>query len=353
MSFYTWTCLVSGERGHFPVHRGVPGFVLGCSLIPVNLCCMDIIYAWKCFIVQDASEAIKAKVAKSLSRFPTVVQQKAGQRASKVTTPDRIAKQVSPRLIRQLSERMKKKGVTVDIKEIFQDGFYLVFEICVRHVDSFILANGFSGISGFIQWFISGMGHDVQKMIEEDYRKYLIGSGRHSRSACPFFLGYTNAFCFFLFLFKSQDRFLGHFNVNYHPFWLMKWGKRKSSLRRRFILIRRHKMNILKPRKRNRMEQSQDRTGKTTRSDDHFFWGNDWNVVVQVIPVFSNAICQKQWCRGMLTQVFHLLLDVDSSSWSSTKQTHTRKSLVCGRGREGSTLWTIFFERFQSRSWIS
>jgi hypothetical protein len=125
-----------------------------------------------CVLVQDASEAIKAKVAKRLSRLPEVVQKKAGHRASKMTGPKKIAQHVSPKLIQQLSESMKTRGVTVDMKEIFQDGLYLVFRIRVVHVNPVILANGYSGLSRFVQWFISSMGHDLKKTIEEEYRKW-------------------------------------------------------------------------------------------------------------------------------------------------------------------------------------
>ena len=140
---------------------------------PISMDCIANFINFLCCacLVQDASEAIKAKVAKSLSRLPAVVQKKAGHRASKMTAPNRIAQLVSPRLIRQLSERMKEKGVTVEIKEIFQDGFYIVFRLRVVHVNPVILANEYSGLAGFVQWFLSGMGHEFKKTIEEQYRK--------------------------------------------------------------------------------------------------------------------------------------------------------------------------------------
>lgn len=66
---------------------------------------------------------------------------------------------------------MKLKGVTVDMKEIFQDGPYLVFRLRVVHVNSVMLAEEFTAMSGFVKWFISSMGENFQKVIEEEYRK--------------------------------------------------------------------------------------------------------------------------------------------------------------------------------------
>lgn len=88
-----------------------------------------------------------------------------------MTAPKRIAQQASPILIQQLPESMREKGVTVEMKEIYQEGAYLVFRIRVVHVDPVILAKAYAALSGVVHWVLTSMGEKFQKSIEEDYCK--------------------------------------------------------------------------------------------------------------------------------------------------------------------------------------
>lgn len=122
-------------------------------------------------LVEDGTEAVKAKVAKRLKMLPVNVQNKAAKTASELTTPKRLAKQVSPELLRRVPARLKQKGVTVDMEEIFREGPYIVFQLRVLHVDSVILAEDLMGCSTIVRWLVGSVGQGLQRTMEEEYCK--------------------------------------------------------------------------------------------------------------------------------------------------------------------------------------
>lgn len=127
--------------------------------------------------MKDGSAAVKAKVERGLSKLPRPIKNQAALRASELTTPGMIAQYLSNRMIAKLPRKMKKKGLTVKVEQLFREGPYVVLELDVLHVDPVLLTagkgsvEGGDGFSGFVQWFIGRMGEGFQRTIEEDYRE--------------------------------------------------------------------------------------------------------------------------------------------------------------------------------------
>jgi hypothetical protein len=94
-------------------------------------------------LVRDASLAIQAKVSKKVAEkmgnFPGPMKDKASQRlaevASKRITPSKVASQLGGKLMKKMPKKMKQKGLTVEIKQVFCEGPYVVLELQVQHVD--------------------------------------------------------------------------------------------------------------------------------------------------------------------------------------------------------------------------
>lgn len=119
--------------------------------------------------IQDGTEAVKAKVAKRLKLLPVPVQNTAARTASELTTPKMLAKQVSLELLRKVPACLKKKGITVDMEEIFREGPYILFQLRVLHVDTVMLAEDLMGHSSLVRWLVGHVSEGLQRTLEEDY----------------------------------------------------------------------------------------------------------------------------------------------------------------------------------------
>lgn len=125
--------------------------------------------------VQDGTAAVKARVEKHLSKLPKPLMKQAARRASCFATPGMVAQYLSQRMIMKLPRKMKEKGVTVELEEVFREGPYVVLKLDVIHVDPIVLTSSKQNpdetdtISGMVQWFLEAMGENFQKTIEEEY----------------------------------------------------------------------------------------------------------------------------------------------------------------------------------------
>ena len=122
-------------------------------------------------IVQDGTEAVKAKVAKRLKLLPVPVQNTAARTASELTTPKMLAKQVSLELLRKVPACLKQKGITVDMEEIFREGPYVLFQLRVLHVDTVTMAEDLMGHSSLVRWLVGHVSVGLQRTLEEEYCK--------------------------------------------------------------------------------------------------------------------------------------------------------------------------------------
>ena len=129
-------------------------------------------------IVQDGTAAVKARVEKHLSKLPNPLKRHAARQASGLATSGMVAQYLSQRMITKLPRKMKEKGVTIKLEEVFREGPYIVLELEVIHVDSIALTGNkhypdmTDAISWMVQWFLEAMGPDFQKSIEEDYCEF-------------------------------------------------------------------------------------------------------------------------------------------------------------------------------------
>lgn len=131
------------------------------------------------YIVQDGSQAVKAKVAKRLALLPSPVKNHAAQRASTMTTTKKITQHLSQKLQKKLPLEMKERGITVDMEELFREGPYVVLQLRILHVDTVVLAASTKknktdepdGFSKLVQWFIVTFGEGFQKAIEDEFCK--------------------------------------------------------------------------------------------------------------------------------------------------------------------------------------
>jgi hypothetical protein len=132
-----------------------------------------------CSLVRDGSEAVKARVSKRLEKsiFLRPVKNHAAQAASDLTTPKMVVQQLSQQMMRKLPKKMKEKGLTVEMEEVFREGPFVVLQLQVIHVDTVALAARKSkeddALSSMIQWFLNLMGAGYQKNLEEDYCMFL------------------------------------------------------------------------------------------------------------------------------------------------------------------------------------
>ena len=142
--------------------------------------------------VDDASETIKAKVAQKVekSKLPPpikpLVAKHAGQAASKLMTPSKIAKTMGAKMCKVLPKKMKEKGLTVELEEAFREGPYIVLQLQVLHVDAAAVeksmreenadlteddeAAATNTIAGtLIEWSYKLIGAENQKKLEEGF----------------------------------------------------------------------------------------------------------------------------------------------------------------------------------------
>lgn len=84
-----------------------------------------------------------------------------------------LAKQVSLDLLRKVPASLKKKGITVDMEEIFREGPYMLFQLRVLHVDTVTIAEDLMGHSSLVRWLVGHVGEGLQRTLEEEYCKFV------------------------------------------------------------------------------------------------------------------------------------------------------------------------------------
>ena len=159
-------------------------------------------------IVEDGTEAVKAKVAKRLKLLPVPVQNTAARTASELTTTKMLAKQVSLELLRKVPAGLKKKGITVDMEEIFREGPYILFQLRVLHVDTVTMAEDLMGHSSLVRWLVGHVSEGLQRTLEEEYCEYARSGSYWSQqliSTCRL----TNHLSVFLSSTKTNSGYLG------------------------------------------------------------------------------------------------------------------------------------------------
>jgi hypothetical protein len=122
--------------------------------------------------VNDVSEAVKARVTKKLERsvlLTNAMIDQAAQTASAFTSPRFVAQTLSQVLCKKLPEKLKKKGVTVKMEEVFRENTFVVLQLCVVHVDALTLTAAWAEMG--ISWILETMGASNRKRFEDDYRK--------------------------------------------------------------------------------------------------------------------------------------------------------------------------------------
>ena len=94
-------------------------------------------------VLQSASEAIKEGVStkiQELKRLAPPLKQRLAKHVSRIAADKVSAKVVVdrlvPKLVADIPVKMKKKGLTVHVEEVFRDGPYFVLMLQVQHVDA-------------------------------------------------------------------------------------------------------------------------------------------------------------------------------------------------------------------------
>lgn len=122
--------------------------------------------------MNNVSEAVKARVTKKLERavlLPNAMIDQAAQTASAFTTPRFVAQSLSQVLCKKLPEKMKRKGVTVKMEEVFRENTFVVLRLTVIHVNPLILTSAWAEMG--MTWILETMGASNRKKVEDDYRK--------------------------------------------------------------------------------------------------------------------------------------------------------------------------------------
>ena len=110
----------------------------------------------------------------------------AGEIASKRVTPSKVAEKMGAKLCKILPKKMKEKGLTVRLEEVFREGPFVVLQLQVQHVDLVTMekvrneeisrsseedeeaaSNNFAGT--LIDWSLKLIGTTNQKKLEESF----------------------------------------------------------------------------------------------------------------------------------------------------------------------------------------
>jgi hypothetical protein len=110
--------------------------------------------------VHDASMAVKEKITKRLGILPKPMQSQAAQAANFFASRKKIVQALGQKLCIEIPQSFMKKGVTVEMQEIFREGAFIVFQLQVVHVSTKTLDQN------WIRWF-SNFQVFKEKMEEE------------------------------------------------------------------------------------------------------------------------------------------------------------------------------------------
>jgi hypothetical protein len=107
--------------------------------------------------------------------------------ASKRITPSKVASQLGGKLIKKIPKKMKEKGLTVEMEQVFCEGPYVVLALQVQHVDMVAAEKAMredktltsdieeedeasNTVAGtLLQWSLYLMGSTNQKKLEEGF----------------------------------------------------------------------------------------------------------------------------------------------------------------------------------------
>jgi hypothetical protein len=143
--------------------------------------------------VHDASMAVKKRVREKLGKFPKPVQNQAAQAACFFTTPKKSAQVLSQRLCEELPCMFSKRGINIEVEEIFREGPYIVLKLLVLNVDTQAMDKN------WIRWFTRTFG--FKERIEKDLCKCF-----HCGDWLSIFCASTNSFLSFCFLYSTKPR---------------------------------------------------------------------------------------------------------------------------------------------------
>lgn len=150
-------------------------------------------------VLQSASEAIKEGVStkiQELKRLAPPLKQRLAKHVSRIAADKVSAKVVvdrlAPKLVADIPVKMKKKGLTVHVEEVFRDGPYFVLMLQVQHVDAAVMveAKELAKKKGEVQvedeasscslravkWLLQLMGVTLADTVQTEYLPDLIQS---------------------------------------------------------------------------------------------------------------------------------------------------------------------------------
>lgn len=121
--------------------------------------------------------------AKDETKDTKGLKSRVAHKVTKLAPPGLVAQMMGSMVCRKLPKRMLKKGITVEVKEIFREATYVVLQMRVVHVDSVLFAKKRSkkrrkkgkkstNSNNWINSFWNMVGEDYQKRFEEDYCKF-------------------------------------------------------------------------------------------------------------------------------------------------------------------------------------
>mmetsp|Transcript_20543 Transcript_20543/g.33030 ORF Transcript_20543/g.33030 Transcript_20543/m.33030 type:complete len:244 (+) Transcript_20543:171-902(+) len=126
-------------------------------------------------IIHNVSEAVKERVTKRLEKavvIPNKMIASAAQRASELTTPRIVAQALAQTLCKKFPEKLKKKGVTVKMQEVFRENKFVVLQLRIIHVNPLSLASAWTEMG--ISWILDSIGTTNRKKFEDDYLPHLL-----------------------------------------------------------------------------------------------------------------------------------------------------------------------------------
>jgi hypothetical protein len=113
------------------------------------------------------------------------VAKKAANAASVMVRPSDIAKGMGKKMCKKMPAKMKEKGLTVVMEEVYREGPYIVLELQVQHVDTVAIensqreenadltqdddANSSSVAGALLEWSLKLIGRGNQQKLEGDF----------------------------------------------------------------------------------------------------------------------------------------------------------------------------------------
>uniref|UniRef100_A0A7S1GJX8 Uncharacterized protein n=1 Tax=Cyclophora tenuis TaxID=216820 RepID=A0A7S1GJX8_CYCTE len=141
--------------------------------------------------IKDASQAVKSQVEEKISqkRLPGPLKERLAKRAAKVAadliTASKIVEKMAPKMAEEMPIKMKPKGLTVHVGEVFREGPFFVLQLQVVHVDTIVMAeavrlqeeeDGETMTVQCLKQFFGTIGSRNQDALETNYLPRIIQS---------------------------------------------------------------------------------------------------------------------------------------------------------------------------------